>query len=690
MEHKTLGRVRGTMWYAGTGVTGTSPQGAIFPSSGVTKAYVNDMYLNSDITSDRGNVYVCTLGGNAATAKWAYQMNIRGPLPDLVDNLTSHSTTKALSANQGRVLNEKIMGAGIYPKVVYPDSESMAFTAKIVIENESTTFTITDSEGNEGTYSYTKIGALDDATLTITIGTSIGLPQAGAIIKSIASSDAAIKSYTLYNSVSTVIASDTPAIWEHINDDELNIVPGSSITDGLNSYRTGVISKIIDGVRKQLFPQTHAKAVWYDKSQNKTVYDQLQQTDITAPTATGSFTYDGTTKTVTISAYDNTKIEIQGTTSAINAGTYYCTAVLKDSYHYKWDDGTNSPKEFTWTIAKAAGPLTLSANSVSGQFIPDSSGAAIISTVTAKSQGTVTATCQASIGTVLVSGNDIKYTPTTAGTDYSGTITVTDSGDDNHDASTQTITLTNVRTLKMVTWANGTDAEVAAMVKALDDQLLTIDQTGWSVGDERSVSLSAMAATGVGESHAAQTVKMVLMDTDKFTLTTPTSGGKTKSSFVVGLKNSLAETGYMNSTNTNAGSWNSSARRTWCNSVFKPAIPETLRNCFKQFKVVTASEYNASTTTTSNDYFALFAEKEIFGASTYSNATEAGALTQIKYYEASANRIKKLGETGSAANWWERSPCSSNATTFCYVNAGGTALGTGASNPYGLAPFGCL
>jgi hypothetical protein len=199
-----------------------------------------------------------------------------------------------------------------------------------------------------------------------------------------------------------------------------------------------------------------------------------------------------------------------------------------------------------------------------------------------------------------------------------------------------------------------------------------------------------MAATGVGESHAAQTVKMVLMDTDKFTLTTPTSGGKTKSSFVVGLKNSLAEAGYMNSSDTSSGSWNSSARRTWCNSVFRSAIPETLRNCFKQFKVVTASEYNASATTTSNDYFALFAEKEIFGARTNSNATEAGALTQIKYYEASANRIKKLEEVGSAHYWWVRSPYSSDAAKFCDINSSGQASYHPANNSVGLAPFGCI
>ena len=180
-----------------------------------------------------------------------------------------------------------------------------------------------------------------------------------------------------------------------------------------------------------------------------------------------------------------------------------------------------------------------------------------------------------------------------------------------------------------VTWANGTDEQIAGIIKALDNGLVTTSQLNWSVGDERTVHLEAMAASGVGEAHAAQDVTMVIMDTNHFDLVSATSGGKTKSSYVIGLKNSLVETGYMNSSNTNSGSWNGSARRTWCNNTFRAAIPETLRNCFKQFKVITAQTYNGSTNQTSNDYFALFAEKEIFGTKTYSNTTESGRAVQM-------------------------------------------------------------
>ena len=240
--------------------------------------------------------------------------------------------------------------------------------------------------------------------------------------------------------------------------------------------------------------------------------------------------------------------------------------------------------------------------------------------------------------------------------------------------------------LKIVPWSTGTDEEIAAMIAALDDGRITIEDTGWQIGDERTVSLAAMEATGVGETHAAQQVTLVLMDSQHYDLV---GGGKDH--FVVGLKNCLNEMGYMNSTDTSAGSWESSARRAWCNNVFKNAIPATLRNCFKQFNVITCTEWNDTTNTTSNDYFALFAEKEVFGERTFSNETEAAALTQIEYYATEANRIKTVN--GEAGLWWERSPDASpkgGGGRFCFVfNDGGAGNGF-ASLAGGLAPFGCI
>lgn len=242
---------------------------------------------------------------------------------------------------------------------------------------------------------------------------------------------------------------------------------------------------------------------------------------------------------------------------------------------------------------------------------------------------------------------------------------------------------------EIVSWADGTDEQIAAMVAALDAGTISIEDTGWAVGDERKVTLAAMPATGVGESHVEQTVTMVLMDSQHYTLTEATAGGDTKDHFVVGLKNSLSELGKMNSTSTNSGSWSGCARRAWCNSVFRDAIPETLRGCFKQFKVPTATTYNGSSVTETDDYFALFAEKEIFGTRTRSNEAEANALSQIKWYETADNRKKKALE-GRNYMWWERSPRSTDTIDFCYVSDSGNAWSDGAGAFEGISPFGCI
>ena len=242
--------------------------------------------------------------------------------------------------------------------------------------------------------------------------------------------------------------------------------------------------------------------------------------------------------------------------------------------------------------------------------------------------------------------------------------------------------------VKIVTWADGTDAEIVAMVNAADEGRINLADY-WSVGDERQVTLSAMEATGVGESHVEQTVTFVLMNAGGKTLANATASGRTTCSFIVGMKNGLAETGYMNSSNTNSGGWEACKRRTWCNNVFRNAIPSALRGIFKQHLNVTANG-GGTTTVTSTDYFALPAEKEVFGSNTYGDSTAESSLTQFEYYVTEANRIKKTGDSGAANNWWERSPFSGSLANFSRVRSGGSANHNNASLTNLLSPFGCI
>ena len=220
--------------------------------------------------------------------------------------------------------------------------------------------------------------------------------------------------------------------------------------------------------------------------------------------------------------------------------------------------------------------------------------------------------------------------------------------------------------VKIVTWADGTDAEIVAMVNAADNGEINLADY-WSVGDERQVTLSAMEATGVGESHVEQTVTFVLMNAGGKTLVNATPSGRSECSFIVGMKNGLTEKGYMNSSDTNYGGWDECARRTWCNNVFKNAIPSTLQEIFKQHHNVTSR--SGSGTRDSADYFALPAEKEVFGSNTYANSTAESSLTQFQYYVTPANRLKKAGDSGSSDFWFLRSRDDSSPNMFCIVNA---------------------
>lgn len=246
---------------------------------------------------------------------------------------------------------------------------------------------------------------------------------------------------------------------------------------------------------------------------------------------------------------------------------------------------------------------------------------------------------------------------------------------------------------KIVTWAGGTDEEILKMVRAADAGLIDLTDY-WSVGDIRTVQLSAMAATYVGESHTAQKVDLVLMHAGGYKLHEAVASGRTTCSFVVGQKDLLTTTGYMNPSMSSA-LWSGCIRNTWCNEVYKNALPSTLLPIFKQFL---NPIYNGNSVVSITDWFALPAAKEVYGGSAsvagkdtgYSNLDEFNALFQFAYYATSSNRIKKLGKTGNTEKWWLRSPAYNNTYAFCYVGSSGVPGSDYGYNTHGVAPFGCI
>ena len=241
----------------------------------------------------------------------------------------------------------------------------------------------------------------------------------------------------------------------------------------------------------------------------------------------------------------------------------------------------------------------------------------------------------------------------------------------------------SVPKVEIVSWADGTDEQVAAMVAAADAGQIDLSDY-WSEGDTRTVHLSAMSGSisNANESHAAQDVQMVLTDPGHYTL----ANGK-KCNFVVLQEDCLKEYGVMNSQTTSLGSWNNCPRRTWCNSVYRNAIPSTLRGIFKQFTTY-AENGTGSSSVASSDYFALFSEKEVFGSTTHANSSAEANNSQLTWFKTSSNRIKRVD--GSADSWWERSPRGLGSVSFCNVTRGGDVDWSLSDRSNGLAPFGCI
>jgi len=118
--------------------------------------------------------------------------------------------------------------------------------------------------------------------------------------------------------------------------------------------------------------------------------------------------------------------------------------------------------------------------------------------------------------------------------------------------------------VEIPSWATGTAEQIQTALAAHYAEKIDLTDY-WSVGDTRTVTLPAMPATSVSETHASQSVELVLMDSTctgfKFTHNNQTP------TFIVGMKNCLAEAG-TNGDKVSIG-WYSSNRKTWCDTEFR-------------------------------------------------------------------------------------------------------------------------
>ena len=158
----------------------------------------------------------------------------------------------------------------------------------------------------------------------------------------------------------------------------------------------------------------------------------------------------------------------------------------------------------------------------------------------------------------------------------------------------------------------------------------------------------------------------------------------------------------MNTNDTNSGGWSASnMRKSVCGTSLSSysgtilaVIPAALRTVLKSVTKYTNNTGNssaASAVTATTDYFFLLSEYEVCGELVASNTNEKSKQAQYSYYSAGNSKIKyNHGETGTAVNWWLRSPASNGIDSFMIVYKYGSATYYPAGYSFGFAPGFCV
>ena len=186
-------------------------------------------------------------------------------------------------------------------------------------------------------------------------------------------------------------------------------------TTKCTNYRTNITAYIAPS----------ANYAWADgTTARKTITWAIQKKVLAIPTVLGasSFVYDGSTKKLTLSGFDEETMYIANSVEeAVDKGSYVVKVYLLHTSNMKWADGTTSYKTFNWSIT--ANPVTKPTRTDSNIFTYDGNAK-----------------------TITIA----NYDSTT--TTFSGTISETNAG--NYSA---TYTLKDTQNYS---WADGTTADV--------------------------------------------------------------------------------------------------------------------------------------------------------------------------------------------------------------------------------------
>ena len=373
-----------------------------------------------------------------------------------------------------------------------------------------------------------------------------------------------------------------------------------------------------------------------------------RKTISTVPSQSGSLTYNGGSQSPTWNNYNTAQLTIGGTTTGTNAGSY--TATFTPKSNYRWSDGSTTPKSVSWSIGKAAGSLSISPTSMT----LDTTTKSKTITVMRSGDGTISAVSgNTAAATVSVSGNTVTVTGKANG---SATITISVAAGTNYTAPANKTCAVTVSLLK----DNFADNEWSEIIAACQSGDVP---DSWVAGNYKNMTINGKAyrIDIIGKNHD-----------------TYASGGTAPLTFQ--MHDCYDETKQMNSSSTNSGGWQNSAMRTTHLPAILNLMPAEVKAAIRDVQKKSSAGNQSSSIQTTNDKLFLLSEIEIFGSTTYSFAGEG---KQYDYYKAGNSKVKNL--SGSAGNWWERSPRGSSSTRFCRVYSNGYADAYTASNSDGVA-----
>lgn len=508
---------------------------------------------------------------------------------------------------------------------------------------------------------------------------------------------------------------------------------GTYDTDYISA--TGDVTATNAGTHTITFTLLDASTEWTDHTtEPKTVSWTMAKMSLTKPSlATISYTYaEDTARTPEWNDYNSTYITKGGTYTATNAGSYTATATLADTANTQWSDLTDTPLSLPWTIAKAAGSMSLSKRSMS----LDTTTLSDTVTVTRAGDGAITATSSDdTIATATVSGNVVTVTAQANGT---ATITIAVAEGTNYLAvSGETVSVT--ATLVSTTLNDNSWETISQVAQAGEGELY------WNIGDVKMVTLNGK----IGDNFTASNLSLgvFILDfnhKDNNVAENNIIFGGFKSALSGGKDVALIPgkyspddswndytdgTKYFNMNhwgNFNVGGWKGSelrydilgatstqpsdygeAHSASCvgydataatlsspkADTFLAALPSDLRSKIRlrthyvDNKEIVFNENKKANVTAVTDAVFLLAEFEIFGSRSYANQYEKNHQAQMKYYANGNAKVKyKHNATGTAVHWWECSPYYNNSYEFCCVNANGNAYHNSACHALGLAP----